>query len=1151
MGKKQSHFLDRLNPMYYASFIWILECIVKYSSADLSSITQSKNTMTEDARLNRDRISKNDTQRGLIQLLYQQYRKELLIFTLLKFLEVSSDISNTYFTIELTSILDVKNKRTPVQKSADFERIVPLMIYILIAATLRSYFIFYNQSYFQRIGFRFRSGISALMFKKMLDLSLDSYTINTPGRISAMIQVDVENVYDLVNAYNLFMQAVFTFIYIGFLFGYMLGPSQLIIYLSTAIILTIIYVLGKAKNHFFMGYMKFKDERLQLLKSVISNIRMVKIRCLELYYNQRLSVFRGLELTKLRSAFIVFAALLCFPLLSNMIVAPLVFLFVDLTGYTGMMKKDMLSFLLYFQIFFNGCNSLSVGMTKFSDSIGSCKRIHEFLKSTDKKSKKKAPKDSNLSISIKNGRFYWLQTTSEVITQPYHSESNDKLLVEIQNQESFDFVLSVPSLDITKGEFVVVLGSNGSGKSSLVYSILEETLQLPNTEVNVRGSVSFLSQTPWVITDTIKENIVFGDEYDEKKLIKVLKLSQFWEDLQSMEKGIDTFCEENGANLSGGQRARLALARCFYHESEIMVLDDPLKALDAAVARKVLEDSLSKHFFGRTRILTTNMPSHAKFADRVIILDSGRIVFNGSYEDAVVHKIFNGVKLTNEATKKSSKDSFEDHKDGETLQNNQEFIEEEIIEHGRVSMKVVCSALWDYSSFWGLPIAMFIVLAGFGFYSSVQGLNMQWVDKFYAGENVLMFTMKIILMGFMSGFLLFFSILLVMLLGIRLSSRLHYKMLFSILHARVSEYLDLKTSGYLINRFTNDLDFVDRTLPTLFFYIFVAILVNLFTIKTFISGTDNIFFIFDLLIFIVGIFICQNYFLKANNNLMRLINASKSPIVQLASGIGTGIAEVRAMHKEKYLECKYLGYINSSIKYYPVQAGLQNGFSLFMNLLNFVMLTIPGFIYINYQVKAGNSTTGDLETISLFLQNVNGIGLSIANFIALLNQIETVFVNVERCKEFESIPAEEGYGVLTQQKELFRNANEETVREYYSQQRTTLFNEGMIEVQDVTSTYPGREIPALANLNFTLKPREKIAIVGRTGSGKTTLSKLLWRAIKAKEGRVLFDGLDLVDSNLTHQRSEMSIVSQEISIIDGTLKENLDPFFNENVTYKL
>lgn len=1160
MASRNMHYLDKISFLYYASFFWIIPTIYRISRADLEKIKNSNNTIAEEASLNQDKFAKIHHIRGLLGFIVRKYIWHLSVSIIFKFVEVALYVTNTFFTIELTDVLDANNIRTPEKAIEDLGRIGPLMMLMLGTAILRTVILFHNNYFSSRIGIKIRSGISGILFKKMLTASLSTYAENPSGKISSIIQVDVESICDLVNANNLFWEGLFTLVAILVIYGGMLGAPQLIIYSITIFVFLIIFILGMLKTHFFGRYMMFKDQRLELLKSVLVNVRMVKIRCLEIYYNYRLAILRKKELNRLGMVFLAFSTLQTFPLLSNMMIPPLVFLFIDQTEFTGLSKKDMISFMFYFQLFYSACNSLSSCITRFADSFGSCKRVHQFLISEEKISTPSKPISENILISVRNGDFTWSSKTKPEVQEEnelmsHRSKSFTYVENSLKRQQSISsiskFALRIQSIVIRKGEFVVVLGKNGSGKSTLVYSILQETKQTLDSEVRVNGSVSFLSQTPWVITDTIKENIVFGEKFDEIKLIKVLKLAQFWDDLKTMEKGIDTFCEENGSNLSGGQRARIALARCFYHESEIMILDDPVNALDAKVARNVLEGSLSQYYSNKTRIITSNIPSNAKYADRVIILERGEIVYNGDYKGATVHRLFDGASLEENSNRgKNICDSYE-VKPGDILSHSLDPAQEEIIQKGRVSIKIICLALYEYASFWGPPLILSLVVVAFGMYSSVQNMNMEWIDRFYSGEDTTSYILQILGFGVICIIFLFFAVLVTLLLGLRLSSRMHYSMLFAVLHAKVAEYLDLITSSFLINRFTNDLDFSDRNLPIMMFSLLISILVSGFMVVTYIGAIGNLLFIALLLAFTLIVIVCQNYFLQANNNLTRLINSSKTPLVQLASGIGTGVAEIRAMHKEAHFEKKYLDAINMNIKYYPISAGIDNGLACFINLLNYAMLTIPGFIYIYTQVQASGGSSINLTTISLFLQNVNNIGLNISGLLSTYNQVEALFVNVERCKEFEKIEPENGYIELDDAKRRGKSISLTNIEKNYPKQQTSLFPNGMIELRNVSAIYPGRETPVLSNLNILVLPGESVAVVGRTGSGKSTLAKLLWRGLKPSSGVILFDGQNIATVDLQRHRSEMSVVCQEISLINGTLKENIDPFLSEDVSREI
>ncbi len=146
------------------------------------------------------------------------------------------------------------------------------------------------------------------------------------------------------------------------------------------------------------------------------------------------------------------------------------------------------------------------------------------------------------------------------------------------------------SFDLKQNEILGVIGPVGSGKTSLLMALLGEMPNVKNGEIDINGSVFYVSQEPWVFPATIRENILFGKEYVKSKLDEILRVCSLKEDIERLPYGVDTFIGEKGVNLSGGQRARVSLARALYSDADIYLLDDPLSAVDAKVAEHIYNE---------------------------------------------------------------------------------------------------------------------------------------------------------------------------------------------------------------------------------------------------------------------------------------------------------------------------------------------------------------------------------------------------------------------------------------------------------------------------------------------------------------------------------------------------------------------------------
>src|SRR6266487_2932521 len=149
-------------------------------------------------------------------------------------------------------------------------------------------------------------------------------------------------------------------------------------------------------------------------------------------------------------------------------------------------------------------------------------------------------------------------------------------------------------------------------------------LPLISGNLDVNGKLSYASQEPWAFNGSVKDNILLGKEYDERKYKEVIRVSALRRDIELFPYGDNTLVGEKGVTLSGGQRARINLARALYHEADIYLLDDPLSAVDANVARHIFEKCILGYLKSKTTILVTHQLQFIKHATKILVLDQGQ-----------------------------------------------------------------------------------------------------------------------------------------------------------------------------------------------------------------------------------------------------------------------------------------------------------------------------------------------------------------------------------------------------------------------------------------------------------------------------------------------------------------------------------------------
>lgn len=277
----------------------------------------------------------------------------------------------------------------------------------------------------------------------------------------------------------------------------------------------------------------------------------------------------------------------------------------DLTGEIIFSVAQLFNTLqLYMAIFY------PIAMTSIAESRISVKRIEEFLLNEEKPLAitEAIPEEEKLgTVKLTNVKASWLPNP----------------IVD---------TLSNINLQIKPGSLCVIVGHVGSGKSSLLQLLLKE-LPINSGSMEVVGKLSFASQEPWLFVSTAKDNILFGEEFDKTKYRNVVKVCALEKDFEQLPNGDRTLITEKGISLSGGQRARINLARAVYRDADIYLMDDPLSAVDTHVGKHLFEQCIKKYLKGKTRILTTHQLQFLKQADLVVIMNNGQIQKVGTFDE--------------------------------------------------------------------------------------------------------------------------------------------------------------------------------------------------------------------------------------------------------------------------------------------------------------------------------------------------------------------------------------------------------------------------------------------------------------------------------------------------------------------------------------
>uniref|UniRef100_A0A0R3RUJ2 ABC-type glutathione-S-conjugate transporter n=1 Tax=Elaeophora elaphi TaxID=1147741 RepID=A0A0R3RUJ2_9BILA len=1030
---------------------------------------------------------------SIVWRLFLMFRFEILSATAIKVLSDVIQLANPFFLNLLLNYILTGNH-------ASMEGMT-YVIAMFVCAELRSFLLNYYFYLMMRVGTKIQTTLIAAVYRKTLRLSNSARKTKTVGEIVNLMAIDVESLQFITPYIQQFwsspFQIILVLIYLFFTIGASAacGVTVMVLFLPVNVITSVIVKKWQIQQ------MSLKDERMKMCNEILNGIKVIKLYAWEPPMEEAIERNRCKELRLIRKAGLTRGVIDTFNTSSPFFVAMLTFATYTLSNPSHILTPQIAFVSL---TLFNQLRSpmavIAYLMKQAVEAVVANKRIKSFLVADELSpltiDRITDHSDVGNAVEIKEARLSW-------------------------NIKELKTILEIDYFTIPKKSLIAVVGRVGSGKSSLLSAILGE-MEKVKGYIGVSGQMATVSQQPWIQSATLRENVIFGKQFNRKDYDKIMKACALVKDLTILPNGDATDIGEKGINLSGGQKARVALARAVYQNRDIYLLDDPLSSVDSHVGKHIFENVIGPDGLLRykTRVLVTNNLVYLHKVDIVAYMQDGKLVAYGPYKKLLEQsesfsKFVEVCKNENEKEKRSSE------KGSETEESEESGAEVEDVKQASPDRFDQQISTLRRSSPTGS-------LSGFSNISINSGkkdeerksiidekveVGRVTTKQFSLAERLGVYAA----LGFAEGFCFFAATIFLMISGLRASHNLHAPLLHRLLRSSML-FFDKTPIGRILNRLGKDIDVIDQSLPMSFRF-FIYCVENVATILIIIIISTPIFAV-TIVPLALFYYTSLHFYVPTSRQIKRLESTNRSPIYQHFEKTVRGLTCIRAFEKvqefcksmetyiDSFIRCKYSNTLSN--RWLAVRLEFIGNCVVFCAALFAVLSQRWGVA-----VSAGIAGL----SVSYALNITEALNFA----VRYISELEMNIVAVERVKEYADASTEAEWRV-----DQFKPTKDWP-------------SKGQIILKDYSTRYHSKLDLALRHLNATIAPAEKIGIVGRTGAGKSSLALALFRIIEPVSGTVIIDDVDISLIGLHDLRSNLTIIPQDPVLFSGTLRFNLDP----------
>ncbi|KAI6200965.1 hypothetical protein M3Y96_00790800 [Aphelenchoides besseyi] len=992
---------------------------------------------------------------------------------------------------------------------------IGLALGMFVNAETRSILLNNYQTIMQKISAKIQSILSLAVYEKALKLSMVARQEKTLGEAVNLLAIDVDRITSLTLQVQQYWSSPFTIILALILLYRTIGFSAIGGVLILVMLIPANMLIAIKTKKWQMQSMRAKDERLKLTGELLLNgIRLMKLNSWEDAMLRRINEFREKELRLIRKTQLIRTIIDVCNVGASFLVALVSFSLFTLTSSENILTSKV----------------AFVSLTVFSQLRHPLFIMADLIGQT-------------VQAIVSNQRLKAFLVADEIDEQAIRKDINGDYAIEMENAsfswnpDSYLPTLNSISLQVKRGSFIGIIGQIGSGKTSFLEAILGEMEKIHGLCI-VSGSIAYCPQRSWTQNLTMRDNIIFNKLYDPELYQKVIEACALEADIKSLPQLDFTEIGERGITLR--QQARVGLARALYRQPEILLLDDPFAAVDSVVGKTIFDKAIGPTSLTSscTRILVTHSIYPLPYADFICVLKDGQIAKTGTFQELQDDPEFLPLIRTLDQ-KTSSNESVNDlsNNDVDAMSNGSEkkskslkrskltktlsktdhekskagrLIADEFLETKRVKTQIYFVYIQSMNF---ILFASFAILLISNTISSVirSFWLSEWSDNAGSKDDVsLGFRLGIFaLLGVLEIIFMYGSNVSLILGSINSSRRLHIGLLTRILHSPLW-FFDTTPVGRILNRFGKDMEIVDLRLSSSMRFLIVCIC-NVLSTFVVISTATPLFILIFIPLTVLYVYILT-YFIPTSRQLSRLSSVSISPLYSSFSETLQGITSIRAYGYSAIFSDQFRTKLNLHIKCKFHALISRNWLGIRLEILGNIVILAAALLSV---FAARWSITGGLVGISVsYSLNMTFM----LNFLVRsISDVESNIVAVERIREYSNVEQESS--TTNPQFKVPKNwptHGSIILKGYSARYRETLEN-------------------CLTDIN--------VAIVGRTGCGKTSLTLALFRLLQQTAGRILIDGINIQEVKLHDLRSRISCIGQDAVLFSGSLRFNLDPFY--------